>query len=143
MSEERTSMDPSKVEAVSQWKQPRNSIEVRSFLGLAGYYRRFVDGFSKIATPMTAFTRKNVKFKWTDACEQSFQELKRWLVVIPILIIQEGEDRFVILCDVMGQGLGAVLIRYGRMVAYASCQLKDFEKNYPTHDLDWLRWCLH
>ena len=77
VSEEGISVDPSKVEAVSQWKQPRNPIEVWSFLGLAGYYWRFVDGFSKIATLMKALTRKNVKFEWTDACEQSFQELKR------------------------------------------------------------------
>ena len=65
--EELISMDPSKVEAVSQWKQPKNPTEVRSFLGLARYYQRFVDGFSKIASPMTALTRNNVMFEWTDA----------------------------------------------------------------------------
>ena len=69
VSEEGISMDPSKVEVVNQWKQPRNPI---SILSLAGYYWRFVDGFSEIATPMTTLTRKNVKFEWTDACEQSF-----------------------------------------------------------------------
>ena len=125
-------MDPSKVEAVSQWKQPRNPTEVQSFLGLAGYYRRFVDGFSKIAAPMTVFTRKNVKFKWTEACEQSFQELKRQLVIVPILTILEGEDGFIIYYDASGQGLGAVLMQHGRVIAYASHQLKDYEKNYPT-----------
>ena len=71
-------MDLSKIEAVSQWKQLKNPTEVQSFLGLARYYRRFVDGFSKIAAPMTALTYKNVKFEWTDACEQGFQELKKW-----------------------------------------------------------------
>ena len=65
-------------------EQLRNPTEVRSFLGLAGYYRRFVNGFLKIAAPMTALTRKNVKFEWTDACEQSFQELKKRLVTVPI-----------------------------------------------------------
>ena len=75
--EEGITMDPSKVEVVSQWKQPRNPTEVRSFLGLAGYYRRFVDGFLKIAAPMTALTRKNVKFEWTNACEQSLQKWKK------------------------------------------------------------------
>ena len=69
MSKEEISVDPSKVEAVSQWKQPRNPTEVWYFLGLAGYYRRFVDGFSKIAASMIALTRKNVKFEWTEACE--------------------------------------------------------------------------
>ena len=77
MLEEGVSVDLSNIEVVSQWKQPGNPTEVQSFLGLAGYYWRFVDVFSKIAAPMTAFTRKNVKFEWTDACEQSSQELKR------------------------------------------------------------------
>ena len=72
VSEEGISIDPSKVKAGSQWRQLRNPTEVWSFLGLAGYHRRFVDGFSKIEAPMTAFTRKNVKFEWADACEQSF-----------------------------------------------------------------------
>ena len=90
VSKEGISMDSSKVEAVSQWKQPKNPTEVRSFLGLAGYYRRFVNGFSNIATPMTTLTCKNVKFECTEACEQSFQELKRLLVTAPILTIPEG-----------------------------------------------------
>ena len=77
MSEEGISIDPSNVEAVSQWKQPRNPNEVQSFLGLAWYYRRFVDEFSKIVAPMMALTCKDVKFEWTNACEQSFQELKK------------------------------------------------------------------
>ena len=72
VSKEGISVDPSKVEVVSQWKQPKNPTKVRSFLGLAGYYQRSVDGFSKIMAPMTALTCKNVKFEWTDACEQSF-----------------------------------------------------------------------
>ena len=113
-------MDLSKVEVVSQWKQPRNPIEVQSFLGLAGYYQRFVDEFLKIATPMTALTHKNVKFKSTNACEQSFQELKKRLVTVPILTIPKGEDGFVIYCDALGQGLRAVLTQHGRVIAYAS-----------------------
>ena len=70
-------VDPSKIEAVRDWPRPRNASEVRSFLGLAGYYRRFVEGFSKIAAPMTELTTKNLKFIWSDKCEDSFQELKR------------------------------------------------------------------
>ena len=85
---------------------------------------------------MTTLTHKNVKFEWTDACKQSFQELKKRLVTAPILTIQEGENGFVIYCDMSGQGLGAVLMQHGRVIAYASCQLKDYEKNYPTHDLE-------
>ena len=108
---------------------------MRSFLGLAGYYRRFVDGFSKMLALMMALTRKSAKFEWTNACEQSFQELTRRLVTTPILTILEGEDSFVIYCDASGQGLGAILMQHDRVIAYASCQLKDYEKNYSTHDL--------
>ena len=129
-------MDLSKVGAVSQWKQPRNTIKVRSFLGSAGYYRRFVDGFSKIAAPMTALTRKNVKFEWTDSCEQSFHEFKKPLVTTLILTIPEGEDGFVIYCDESSQGLGAVLMLHRRVISYTFRHLKDYVKNYPTHDLD-------
>ena len=85
---------------------------------------------------MTALTCKNVKFEWTDACEQSFQEFKRRLVTAPILTISEGEDDFVIYCDASGQGLGVVLMQHGRVITYASRQLKDCEKNYLTHDLE-------
>ena len=85
---------------------------------------------------MTALTRKNVKFEWTDACEQSFQELKKRLVTAPILTIPVGEDGFVIYCDASSQRLGAVLMQRGRVIAHASRQLKDYEKNYLTHDLE-------
>jgi len=72
-------VDPEKVKAVSEWKQPTSASEIRSFLGLAGYYRRFIEGFSKIARPMTELLRKDMKFVWSEACERSFQELKRRL----------------------------------------------------------------
>ena len=95
-----------------------------------------MDRFLKIATPMMTLTRKEVKFEWMDVCEQSFQELKKRLVTAPILTIPEGEDGFVIYCDASGQGLGVVLMQHRRVIAYASHQLKDYEKNYPTHDLE-------
>ena len=84
------SVDPAKIEAVKQWKPPKNAHEVRSFLGLAGYYRRFVEGFSKIAAPMTALTRKNIKYEWTNKCQKSFQELKIRLTTAPVLTIPNG-----------------------------------------------------
>ena len=95
-----------------------------------------MDRFSKIAAPMTTLTSKNVKFEWTDACEQNFQELKKRLVTALILTIQKGEYGFVIYCDASSQGLGAVLMQHGRVIAFASRQLKDNEKNYLTHDLE-------
>ena len=93
---------------------------MKSFLGLVGYYRRFTEEFSKISSLLKACTHKNIKFEWRDGCENSFQELKEWLVRTPILIIPEGEEDFVIYCDVSGQVLGTIFMQYGRVIAYAS-----------------------
>ena len=130
------SVDPSKIEAVVNWSRPTNVGEIRSFLGLAGYYRRFVEGFSKIASPLTQLTRKNVKFQWSEECEKSFQELKHRLVSAPILTIPSASAGFVIYSDASKKGLGCVLMQDGKVVAYASRQLKTYEQNYPTHDLE-------
>ena len=129
-------MDPAKIEAVSKWHTPTNVTEIRSFLGLAGYYRRFVEGFSSLAAPLTALTKKGKKYEWTEKCEESFQELKRRLTSAPILTIPNGEEGLVIYSDASKIGLGAVLMQNGKVIAYASRQLKDHEKNYPTHDLE-------
>ena len=83
-------VDPAKIEAVAQWAQPKNVTEIRSFLGLAGYYRRFVEGFSKIALPLTALTRKGQKYIWSEACEKSFQELKKRITTAPVLFHKEA-----------------------------------------------------
>ncbi|KAH9744181.1 hypothetical protein KPL70_003578 [Citrus sinensis] len=99
-------VDPSKVEVVSQWSRPTNAKEVRSFLGLAGYYRRFVEGFSKIAMPLTQLTKKNVKFAWTPECEKSFEELKRRLVTAPMLAIPNSSEDFVIYDNASKNGIG-------------------------------------
>ena len=136
VSKDSISVDPTKVEAVSKWSRPTNVTEVRSFLGLAGYYRRFVEGFSKIAIPLTQLTRKNNRFEWSDACEKSFQELKQRLISAPVLAIPSGSGGFVIYSDASMKGLGCVLMQHGRVIAYASRQLKEYEQNYPTHDLE-------
>ncbi|XP_019056383.1 PREDICTED: uncharacterized protein LOC109116068 [Tarenaya hassleriana] len=80
-------VDPTKIEAVMDWKTPTNATEIRSFLGLAGYYRRFIEGFTKLAKPMTKLTGKNVRFEWTEDCEKSFMELKKRLTTVPILAL--------------------------------------------------------
>lgn len=129
-------VDPTKVEAVNNWVRPTNVREIRSFLGLAGYYRRFIEGFSKIAGPFTQLTRKGIKFQWTEKCEQSFQEMKRRLVTAPVLTIPDGPEGFVIYNDASKQGIGCVLMQKGKVIAYASRQLKQYEQNYPTHDLE-------
>ncbi|XP_052728608.1 uncharacterized protein LOC128195371 [Vigna angularis] len=130
------SVDPAKVRAVLEWESPRSVTEVRSFVGLAGYYRQFIEGFSKIVAPLTQLTRKDQPFAWTDRCEGSFQELKNKLTSAPVLVIPDTAKPFVVYCDASHQGLGCVLMQEKRVVAYASRQLKVHEKNYPTHDLE-------
>ncbi|KAA0036143.1 reverse transcriptase [Cucumis melo var. makuwa] len=126
----------SKLEAVVNWERPTSATEVRSFLGLAGYYRRFIEDFSRLALPLTALTRKNAKFEWLDKCEQSFQELMKRLVTAPILALPVTGKDYVIYCDASRLGLGCVLMQDGNVIAYASRQLKEHECNYSTHDLE-------
>ena len=110
--------------------------EVISFLGLARYYRKFVEGFFKIAAPLTKLTRKDVKYDWVDAYQQSFEELKGRLTSAPVLALPNGRYGFVVYSDASRQGHGYVLMQNDRVIAYASSQLKKHEENYPTHDLE-------
>ena len=130
------SVDPEKVEAVMSWERPKSVFEIRSFLGLTGYYRRFIEDFSRIAALMTRLTRKEVKFDWDDRCEEAFQELKRRLTSAPILIVPDRGQGYTVYCDSSRAGLGCVLMQSGRVVAYGSRQLKNYEQNYPTHDME-------
>ena len=136
VSKEGIRVDPKKIEVVVEWKPPRNVTEVRSFLGLAGYYRRFVKGFSMIATPMTRLLQKNVRFEWGEECRRSFDKLKAFLIEAPVLTQPTCGKEYVIFSDASLNGLGCVLMQEGKVVAYASKQLKPHEKNYPTHDLE-------
>ncbi|KAK2389947.1 hypothetical protein P8452_27647 [Trifolium repens] len=130
-------VDPAKVDVVLQWGTPESVSEIRSFLGLAGYYRRFIEGFSKLALPLTQLTRKDQAFVWSVECEKSFQERKRRLTTTaPVLILPNAKESFVVYCDASKMGLGGVLMQGGKVVAYASRQLKIHERNYPTHDLE-------
>jgi hypothetical protein len=113
-------VDPSKVQDVLSWEAPTSVSDIRSFLGLVGYYRRFIEGFSKISKPMIELLEKDKRFKWTPACESSFQELKEQLTTAPVLVMPNMEKPFSIYCDASGQGLGCVLMQDGRVVAYAS-----------------------
>jgi hypothetical protein len=121
---------------VLSWKAPTSVGDIQSFLGLAGYYRRFIEGFLKISKPMTQLLEKDEKFEWTPACEVSFQELKKWLTTAPILVMPDMEKPFSIYCDVSGQALGCVCMQDGRVVAYAPRQLRKHEVKYPAHDLE-------
>ena len=127
VSAEGVSVDPQKVEAILNWKPPTSVTEIRSFLGLAGYYRKFVEGFSKIAAPLTRLTRKEEPFLWSEACQKSFDELKRRLTSAPVLTIPSGQDGFAVYCDASRKGLGCVLMQNDKVIAYASWQLKKHE----------------
>ncbi|GJY99935.1 putative reverse transcriptase domain-containing protein [Tanacetum coccineum] len=129
-------VDPSKIEAVKNWKAPRTPTEVRSFLGLAGYYRRFIENFSKIAKSLTILTQKGKVFDWGEEQELAFQTLKDKLCNAPVLALPDGPEDFVVYCDASGIGLGCVLMQRGKVIAYASRQLKIHEENYTTHDLE-------
>ncbi|KAH0642064.1 hypothetical protein KY289_033038 [Solanum tuberosum] len=119
VSKERIRVDPVKIEAIRDWHRPTSVTEVRSFVGLASYYRRFVEGFSTIAAPLTRLTRVEVPFVWSEKCEASFLRLNELLTTAPILTFLVGGEGFT-----------------GRVIAYASRQLKIHERNYPTHDLE-------
>ncbi|WVZ97041.1 hypothetical protein U9M48_042606 [Paspalum notatum var. saurae] len=136
LSEKGVAVDPSKVKDVLNWKQPETVTEIRSFLGLAGYYRRFIKDFSKIAKPMTSLTKKNAKFVWGPKCEDGFRELKKLLTTAPVLAQPDVTKPFDVYCDASGRGPGCVLMQEGRVIAYASRQLRKHEANYPTHDLE-------
>ncbi|XP_012482950.1 uncharacterized protein LOC105797538 [Gossypium raimondii] len=124
------------IEAVLDWKQPKTVSEIRSFLGLAGYYRRFVEGFSLIIVPLTKLLRKCMPFSWTDLQQESFEKLKTVLTEALVLIQPESEKEFTVYSDASQVGLGCVLMQEGKVVEYASHQLKTHEANFSTHDLE-------
>ncbi|KAJ9557656.1 hypothetical protein OSB04_012270 [Centaurea solstitialis] len=107
-------VDPAKIKSIQNWESPKSPMEVRSFLGLAGYYRRFIKHFSAIATPLTALTKKNIKFEWTTTCEYAFNNLKEKLTSAPILTLPNGTDGFVVYYDASKLGLGCVLMQDGK-----------------------------
>ena len=104
-------MDPEKIEAIMNWPTPRNATDVRSFMGLAGYYRRFIEGFSKVAHAITSLQKKGMKLQWTSRCEESFHQLKNLLTSAPVLKVADPEKDFVVCTDVCGQGLRGVLMK--------------------------------
>nr|GEW62571.1 putative reverse transcriptase domain-containing protein [Tanacetum cinerariifolium] len=129
-------VDLAKIEAVKNWASPTTPTKIRQFLGLVGYYRRFIKDFSKIAKSLTILTQKDKKFVWGEEQEMDFQILKQKLCEALILALPEGNDDFVVYCDASIQGLGAVLMQREKVIAYASRQLKPHEENYNTHDIE-------
>jgi hypothetical protein len=116
-------VDPSKVKEVWEWKPPTSVPEVRSFLGLAGYYRRFIPNFSKIVKPITELLKKGNKYVWCEACDEAFKHLKKLLTTLPMLAQLDTTKPFDVYCDASGTGLGSVLMQEGRVISHSSRQL--------------------
>mgnify|MGYP000961308023 FL=1 len=129
-------VNPEKVSAIVNWEPPQNVKQLRSFLGLASYCRRFVENFSKIAKPLSNLLQKHVKYVWSPECDIAFNTLKEKLITAPVLTPPDESKPYEVFCDASLQGLGAVLMQEKKVVAYTSRQLKPNEKNYPTHDLE-------
>jgi hypothetical protein len=135
VSPEGITVDPSKVKEVLDWKTPTTVSEVQSFLGLAGYYRRFILNFSKIAKPVTELLKKENKYVWSDACDEAFKLMKKLLTTSPVLAQPDIDNPFDVYCDASSTGLCGVLMQEGRVISYSSRQLRRHEEHYPTHDL--------
>jgi hypothetical protein len=138
ISAEGIAVNRSKVQEVLDWKFLRSVTQIRSFLRLAGYYRRFIPNFSKIAKPMTQLLEKETKFKWSPQCEEVFLTLKKLLTTAPVLAQPDIEKLFDMYCDASSTGIGGVLMQDGHAIAYALRQLRRHEEHYPTHDLELL-----
>ena len=129
-------MDLKKIKSISEWITPQNVSEVRPVMGLEGYYRRFIEGFSKIAHPITSLQKKGIKFEWTPKCKESFQRLKELLTSAVVLKITDPNEDFVVCTNACKEGIGGVITQNGHVICYESRKLKEHEKNYATHDLD-------
>jgi hypothetical protein len=136
ISSEGIAVDPSKVQEVMDWKPPSSVHQIRSFLGLAGYYRRFILDFSRIAKPMTELLKKGVKFVWDEKCEKAFHRLREHLTTAPVLTQPDNTKTFDVYCDASSTSLGCILMQENGVIAYASRALQPHEQNYPTHDLE-------
>jgi hypothetical protein len=136
ISQEGVSVDPKKVQEVMDWKPPTIVRQIRSFLGLVGYYRRFILDFSRIAKPMSELLKKGVKYEWSQKCEEAFHTLRQHFTTAPVLAQPDNTKPFEVYCDASGTGLGCLLMQDNRVIAYASRALRPHEQNYPTHDLE-------
>eukprot|EP00253_Pinus_taeda_P011652 PITA_11652 len=136
ITKEGIAVDPEKIKAIMDWPVPKDVTDVRSFMGLAGYYRRFVEGFSKVAFPITSLQKKGKSFQWTPNCQKSFEQLKHLLTTAPILCIADPNKDYVVCTDASKEGLGGVLMQEGRVIAYESRKLKEHEQRYSAYDLE-------
>jgi hypothetical protein len=129
-------VDPEKIESIRGWPTPRNVSEVLSFMGLDGYYKRFITGISKMVHPITFLQNKGIKLEWTTKCEDNFNLLREILISEPILKIVDPNENFVVCTDACKEGLGKFLTQNGYVISYESINIKEHERNYATHDLE-------
>jgi hypothetical protein len=143
VTEQGIEVDPAKIEAIENWPHPNMVTQVRSFLGLAGFYRHFVKDFGSIATPLNELTKKDVPFVWGDAQHEAFMILKDKLTHASLLQLPDFNKTFELECDASGIGLGGVLFQEGKSVAYFSEKLSGPSLNYSTYDKEFMRWFRH
>jgi hypothetical protein len=129
-------VDPEKIKSIMEWPVPKDVEDIRSFMVITRYYRRFIEGFSKIAYPITSLQKKGTKFNWSQMCQGSFNKLKELLTLTPILKVANPDKDFTVCVDASKEGLGGVLTQEGHVICYESGKLKEHEKNYVSHDLE-------
>jgi hypothetical protein len=129
-------VDPEKVRSIMEWPTPKDVFDIRYFMGLAGYYRRFIKGFSKIGCLITALQKKGTKFFWMSKCEEIFQELKNLLTHALVLNIADSDDDFLVCTNACKEGIRRVLMQEGHVICYTFWKLNEHEINYVTHDLE-------
>ena len=138
-------MEPSRIKAIEEWAEPKNVHEMRIFLGMTNYERKFVEGYSKITAPLTDLLKKGKRWIWTESCREAFEELKRRMVTAPILRLPDFERPFEVHTDASDFAIGGVLLQDGHPVAYESRKLQDRERRYPVHEKEMtaIIHCLH
>eukprot|EP00253_Pinus_taeda_P011976 PITA_11976 len=136
ITKEGIAVNPEKIKAIMDWPIPKDVTDVQSFMGLAGYYRIFVKGFSKVAFPITSLQKKGKTFHWTPNCQKSFEQLKELLTTAPILRIADPDKDYVVCTDASKEGVGGVLMQEGKVVTYESRKLKEHEQKYSSYDLE-------
>eukprot|EP00253_Pinus_taeda_P002642 PITA_02642 len=136
ITKEGIAVDPEKIKTIMDWPTPKDVADIRSFMGLAGYYRRFVEGFSRVAFPFTSLQKKGKVFKWTAECQRSFEQLKHLLTTAPVLCVADPEKEYVVCTDASKEGVGGVLMQEGKVIAYESRKLKEHEQKYSAYDLE-------